>query len=143
MSKTGHKYSRDTVADSGKMFDFMFIIKAVAIAYAVSVVLLLLTALIATFQSMSDKGISIMVNTVTALGTVMCGFLNGRRSPRGGMICGAVSGVTYTLFLCLAGNLASQSFSFGINSITAQIIGIVCGAVGGIIGINTVKKRRR
>ena len=143
MSKAGYKYLRDAAANTGKMFDFVFMLKAVVIAYAASVVLLVMVALIATFQSMSDKGISIMVNMVTALGVAMCGFLNGRRSGRGGMIAGAISGVVYTLLLCLIGNLASQNFSFGINTITAQIIGVVCGAVGGIIGINTVKKRRR
>lgn len=143
MSKTGFGIKKEVSSEKGAVFDFMFMIKAVAVAYAVSVALLVLAAVIATFQSMSDKGIGIMVNTVTALGVTMCGFLNGRRSARGGLIAGAVSGVIYTLLLCLIGNLATKNMTFGVNAITAQIIGIVCGAVGGIIGINTKKSRRR
>lgn len=143
MSGLNYNNTKDVVSEKRRMFDFVFMIKAVAIAYVISVILLVMTALIATFQSVSDKGIGIMVNVVTAIGVMLCGFLTGRRSDKGGLLAGAVSGVVYTLLLCLIGNLVARNFSPGINVITAQIIGVVCGSVGGIIGINTKKNRRR
>ena len=84
-----------------------------------------------------------LVNVVTAVSVLFCGFLTGRRSPRGGLLAGLVSGVIYTLVLCILGKLISQDMSIGLNAITAQVIGVVCGAVSGIVGINTKKQRKR
>ena len=141
MSKTISRTNRES--ELGKGFDLLFILKSVAFAYALSVVLLFFTALIATYQSFSDKGIGILVNIVPATAAIVCGFLSGRNSSRGGLLSGAVSGIVYTLLLCVVGNILSQTFSFGSSAITAIIIGLVCGSVGGIVGINSKSNRRR
>ena len=143
MSKTVVKNSRESLSENGSVINLLFTVKAVALSYAVSVVLLLAVALIAAMQSMSDKGIGVLVNIVTAVCVLFCGFLTGRRSPRGGLFAGAVAGITYTIILCVLGKLISRDMSIGLNAITAQVIGIVCGAVGGIVGINTKKQRKR
>ena len=64
-------------------------------------------------------------------------------AEKGGLIAGAVSGLVYTFILWLIGGLASQTVSFGACAVTALVIGIVCGAAGGILGINTKGSRRR
>lgn len=133
--------SGDTGAD--KMFDFLYMIKAVLFAYALSALLLFVFALISTYACLSDRTIRVLVNLATALGTASCGFLSGRRSSRGGLISGALCGCAYTVFLCVIGGLAVQNFELGMNAVTAFTIGLVCGSVGGIIGINTKSRRRR
>ena len=143
MSKMGVKKAKETLPENGSPVNILFTVMTVAVSYALSVVLLLVVTLIATMQSMSDKGISVLVNVVTAVSVLFCGFLNGRRSPRGGLLAGAVSGITYTIVLCILGKLIAQDMSIGLNAITAQVIGILCGAVGGIVGINTKKQRKR
>ncbi len=142
MSKSVSSVRRDS-PELTKSFDLMFILKAVSLAYVLSIILLFVTSLIATYQCLSDKGISVLVNVVTATCAIFAGFLSGRHSLKGGLLSGAVSGIIYTLLLCLIGNLISQTFSFGASSITAIIIGVVCGAVGGIVGINTKARQRR
>ncbi len=123
--------------------DFLYILKAVAFSYAVSLVMLVPAALIATFRCFSDKGIALCANLICALGVLLCGFIAGRHSEKGGLIAGAVSGLVYTFILWLIGGLASQTVSFGACAVTALVIGIVCGAAGGILGINTKGSRRR
>ena len=121
----------------------LFMLKAVAISYIVSIILLFPAVLLATFQAYSDKGISILVNIVTAFGTALSGFMAGRHFDSKGIFFGAGCGIIYTVLLCLAGNLIAQSMSFGLDCVTALIIGILCGGVGGIAGINTKRQRRR
>ncbi len=129
--------------DVNKSFDLLYILKSVVISYAISVVLLFFSALFATYQCLSDKGISVLVNIITAIGVLICGFLSGRNSSRGGIFSGATAGIIYTSLLCLIGNLISKTFVFGSNSITALVIGLICGAVGGIVGINMRSHHRR
>lgn len=127
----------------GPLNQFLFMLKAVAISYIVSVILLFPAALLANFQAYSNQGISILANIITAFGTALSGFLAGRNAGSKGIFVGAGCGIIYCLILCLAGNLISKSASFGMEFLTALIIGILCGGVGGIAGINTKKQRRR
>ena len=121
----------------------LFILKMVAFSYIVSLVLLFFAAIIATFNSMSNTGILVLANVVTALGTLFAGFSAGRHFSGKGLLFGALSGVIYTLLLCVVGNIVSGSLNFGTSFLTALVIGVLCGAVGGIAGINTKHTRRR
>lgn len=143
MSKSTQSHTSYDVIDTGFVPGLLFMLKSVFLSYCVSVVLLFIASLIATFQAFSDQAISVTVNIVTALGVSICGFMAGRHFENKGLIFGAICGIIYSSLLCLIGNLVSQAFCFGTNSITALIIGLICGAVGGIVGINTRRTRRR
>lgn len=123
--------------------ELLYMLKAVAISYIVSVILLFPMVLLATFKAYSDTGISILANIVTAFATALSGFLSGRHSGSKGIFFGAGCGIIYTVLLCLAGNIIAQSMSIGKSFVTALIIGILCGGVGGIAGINSKPKRRK
>ncbi len=134
--------SADTVG-GGVVSGIFFMLKTVMIAYCVSIALLFAVSVIATVQAFSDKAISISANIVTALAVLMCGFMSGRHFSSKGLIFGALCGIIYSGLLCLIGNLAAQNLQFGASAVTALIIGVICGAVGGIAGINTKHTRRR
>ena len=121
----------------------LFMLKAVAVSYIISFVMLFAAALLATFQSFSDTAIYIMANLVTALGTAFAGFTAGRHFDSKGIFFGAGCGIIYTLILCIIGNIISSGINMGSSFFVALAIGIICGAVGGIAGINTKKTRRR
>ena len=121
----------------------LFMLKTVAISHIISLVLLFFAAILATFNSMSNTGISVLANIVTALGTVFAGFSAGRHFSGKGLLFGAGCGAIYTVILCIIGNIISGSINFGASFLTALLIGVLCGAVGGIAGINTKRTRRR
>ncbi len=131
------------VNDTGIASGIIFMLKTVLFSYLVSVVLLFLVSILATFQAFSDQLIAIIANSVTALGVFLCGFMSGRHFASRGLIFGAISGIIYALLLLIIGNIASGTMSFGAEALTALAIGILCGAVGGIVGINTRKQRRK
>lgn len=118
-------------------------LKAVVVAYCVSVALLFVFSVVATFNAFSDRTISVAANIVTAIGVLLCGFMSGRHFSSKGLIFGAICGVFYSGLLCIIGNLAAQNLHFGASAVTALIIGVICGSVGGIAGINTKSTRRR
>ena len=140
MSKPNTSYVNTSQSVSGEI---LYMLKAVAISYIVSIVLLFPAVLLAVFQAYSDTGISVLANIVTAFGTALSGFLSGRHSSGKGIFFGAGSGIIYTVLLCIAGNLIAQNMSIGTDFLTALIIGTICGGVGGIAGINSKPKRRK
>lgn len=121
----------------------LFMLKAVALSYIISFVMLFAAALLATFQSFSDTAVYILANLVTALGTAIAGFTAGRHFDSKGIFFGAGCGIIYTLILCIIGNIVSSSIHTASSFLIALAIGVICGAVGGIAGINTKKTRRR
>ena len=58
--------------DTGIVSGLLFMLKSVFFSYCISVVLLFLTALFATFNALSDSVISVIVNIVTAFGVSFC-----------------------------------------------------------------------
>ncbi len=128
---------------TGIVSGLLFMLKSVFIAYCISVVLLFLTALVATFNALSDPIIAVIVNIVTAFGVSFCGFISGRHFQSKGLVFGALCGLIYAVILWLLGIMISRNVNFGASALTALAIGIICGAVGGIVGINTKRQRRR
>ena len=137
------KSNQGISVDGGFVAGMLFMLKTVFISYLISVALLFFMALFATYRAMSDTGISVLANVVTALGTLFSGFAAGRHFSGKGILYGAASGILYTVLLCIAGNIVSGRINLGIPVITAILIGLICGAVGGISGINTRHTRRR
>ena len=137
------KSNQTSPNDGGFAEGTLFMLKTVALSYIVSLVLLLLAATVATFNSMSDTGVSILANVVTAFGAIFAGFSAGRHFSGRGLLFGAGCGIIYTVILCIIGNIVSGSLNFGVSFLTALTIGVLCGAVGGIAGINTKRTRRR
>ncbi len=135
--------SSQTVTKSTPVSAVLFMLKAVAISYIISLTLLFAASLIATYGAFSDTAIRISANIVTALGTLVAGFASGRHFSGKGIFFGAGTGLIYTLLLCIIGNIFSGSINLGASFLTAMLIGILCGSVGGIAGINTRRTYRR
>lgn len=142
MPKSNHQTVQKAVG-TGFSSGLMFMLKAVFISYCLSVALLFIVSALATFNAFSDYTISVMVNLVTAFGVSLCGFMSGRHFASKGIIYGALCGIIYAFLLFILGNLATREFHIGSDSLTAFSIGIICGAVGGIVGINTRRQERK
>lgn len=137
------KTNQSAASAGGTVSAILFMLKTVFVSYIISIVLLFAFALLATFQAYSDTVIAILANLVTAFGTAFAGFSAGRHFDSKGLLFGAGCGIIYTILLCIAGNIVSGTLNFGLSFITALVIGLLCGAVGGIAGINTKRTRRR
>ena len=133
--------NQTTAHDAGS--GIFFIIKTVIISYILSLILLFLISIPATYRAFSNLGISIAANAVTALATLFAGFMAGRHFSGRGIVFGAICGTLYTLPLCAAGCIASSTPFFAQDSLIALGIGLICGGVGGIVGINTKRTSNR
>ena len=102
MSRTSQPTTAKSVS-SGFSAGLLFMLKAIFISYCLSVALLFITAAVATFKSLSDQTLSVVVNIITALGVLFCGFLSGRHFDSKGIVFGAICGTLYTVLLCILG----------------------------------------
>ena len=137
MSRTG--YIKDS---NEKRFDIIHTAKSVGIAYLVSVILLFVLSVGATVCDMEGKTVNVFITLITCISVALSGFMAAKGVGKGGLINGIVAGVIYTVMLYLAGGLINGNISFNTATLVAIVLGILCGGVGGVLGVNTKKRRR-
>ena len=76
---------------------------------------------------------------ILAFGGFAGGFASSRISGEKGIICGAFSGIIYFSVIWLFGTLFENLGSGTVAFIKATMI-IISGALGGIIGVNYIKR---
>lgn len=104
-------------------------------AYAVTVVLVLLFALILCYTDISEAWISRGARIITVFSVALAGALCARGGKRGWLV-GGVSGVLYMAILYAIGYFAFGGVELGPDAALKLVYGAVAGIVGGIIGIN-------
>ena len=126
----------------GRMIDPVFTIKNVLFVIIGTIILLFFTSIAATYLTISDFAIDILVSVITGLSIAFGGFRAARYAGMYGLINGAVFGLIYILIVYIIGTIADRTVSFSVASLMAFLISIGCGAFGGIVGVNTKYKKR-
>ena len=134
--------SRDVVSDGGA-FEFKQILKGVALAFVISVVLLLVCAVIMTYSPIPDGATRAVTIAVSGISILIAGFVVSRKTRRQGWLAGATCGLLYAAALYVFGSLIMLDFSITVSTMIVAAMGFVLGALGGIIGINTRPRKRR
>ncbi len=102
-------------------------------------VLTLLLALVLTVGNIPAMLISPVTSIILALGSFCGGFIGVKISGKKGFFCGGVSGIIFFLTVWIIGGIF-ESAGFGTAAIIKAAMVIIAGALGGIIGVNYIKK---
>lgn len=139
MEKSKFSTISEITYDDG--ISFMVIIKGVLFAFIISLIMFALTALAVSFGDMSDWIINVIIIAVSVISILVAGMFASKNAKSKGFLYGGAIGFLYMLVLYFIGALAFDRFGIDLRVLTMLVIGVVSGALGGIIGINL--KRRR
>ena len=128
---------------SGIGFRLIYILKNIFISYLITFVFLLIFAFVITYTEFPGSVISPVIVAATLISVALAGVLNGRNSSEKGWLSGSISGFLYMLILYLAGSIVFRDFSVNSHSVVMLVSGVMCGILGGIIGINNKPARKR
>lgn len=131
------------ISNSGKLFDPAFSAKNTVICFALTIALLFVASWIGVITSMHEAVLDLVVGAITYISVGICGFRAARHTGNRGLLSGAIAGLIYALLLYLVGSIAFGDFSFSSSSALAACISVLCGAFGGLVGINIRHKKRR
>lgn len=132
--------AKDTGSVKGRL-DLVFAAKNMMLSFALTVVLLLVAAWISTLMTLPREITSLAVSVITYLCIGICGFREAKRIGTNGLLSGAVCGLVYAVILFLIGCIAKGEASFGTATVLTAGICVMCGAIGGIIGVNSGRRR--
>jgi len=119
---------------------FLIFLKAIAIGISVSAVWLLLFCFV-----LSKKDIPLMlINPFAALLIAAASFISGyiaaKTIKQRGMAVGAGCGAIIFFFLAIISFMSS--FKVGLLAVIKLAISLLSGAIGGILGVNSKRKRK-
>lgn len=131
------------ISGGGGLFDVLFTARNTFIGFVLTIALLFIASWIAAAAALPEAITSLLVAAITYLCIGVCGFRAARHSGSNGLLSGAIAGFIYVVLLYFVGSLVYGELGFTYASALTAIICVMCGAIGGIVGINARPKRRR
>lgn len=113
------------------------ILKGVGISFAFTLICLTIFSGLLTYTNLSESLIQPVVISVTGISIFIGSFFATRKVGKNGIIKGISVGLIYILLIYIISSVVNGgNFALTIGSIIMILIGILCGAIGGIIGVN-------
>ncbi len=126
-------------APLNESMDVLSVLKGILAAYVVTIPVFMLFALLLTNIDFPERLITPVVVVTTIISVLFAGSTATVGSKSKGWINGAIVGFIYMLVLYFISSLVFNNFTVDKYVITMAVIGVLTGAIGGIIGVNMKK----
>lgn len=119
------------------------ILSGTIFSYLITIPIFIFFALILTNTDFPEKYISAVVVITTIISVLTAGSTSVRGLKSRGWLIGSIIGFIYMLLLYFLSSIIFNNFTINKYVITMTAIGILTGAIGGILGINIKKGGHR
>lgn len=108
----------------------------IAISIVLTLILLFVFSIILAYTNTSEATIVPVIIGITGISILSGSSIATSKIKKKGIINGMIIGGVYILILYLISSILSAQFGLNMYSIIMMIIGIIAGAIGGIVGVN-------
>jgi len=115
------------------------IIRELILSILLSLILIFILSILLFKTSISEEIIKPATMGIVIISLMIGAFRISKAKKQKGILYGSLLGIIYMFILYLVSSFANFEFYLGIDSIIMIILGIIGGAVGGIIGVNFQK----
>ena len=116
------------------------ILKGVLISVIFTLICLTILALLLVNTNISENTIQPAIIGITATSIMFGSFLANRKMKKNGILNGCLVGFLYITIIYVISSIANKmNFSLNTGLIIMVTLGILGGAIGGIIGVNINK----
>lgn len=112
------------------------IIRELILSILLSLILIFILSILLCQTSINESIIKPATIAIVVISLMLGGFRISKSKKQKGILYGSILGIIYMFILYLISSFANFEFYLGINSIIMIILGIIGGAVGGILGVN-------
>jgi len=131
IKKTSAQPDRDSI-----IYNCMVILKASLLAVIVTLVCFLVFAVVMKLANLQETIIPPVNQAIRITSIALGGALAARSSSTKGWLKGAITGLLYIMWALIISSIFGGRYAFDTVLLSDVILGIVVGAIGGIIGIN-------
>jgi len=102
----------------------------------ISVSLLCILILLVHFTNISEASLPTITYAIHIISILTGSIIGGIRSGQKGWYTGGIIGLSYMLFMIIAGSLLFTNIAFHFGALFQTLVGAFIGMVGGIVGVN-------
>lgn len=117
----------------------LLLLKGLLASYIVTIPAFLLFGLILANLDFPQRLITPVVVVITVISVLTAGAVSTRGVRSKGWLNGSIVGLVYMVILYLFSSIVYKNFALDRNVLTMAVIGVLSGAIGGIVSINTKK----
>ena len=115
------------------------LVMGVVIAYAITAIAFIATAVGITYTSLQESTVPIIVMITCVVAVMVAGFDASRKAEKNGWLWGMAAGGLYALILICIITWISGGFVMDSRKVILTLLSVVGGGIGGAIGINFKK----
>lgn len=114
-------------------------IKNLVLEFLLTIVFLMILSVLLSSTNLNENVINPSIVFISAFSILIGAFFSSRKIGKKGILVGLLQGFVYILTLYLFSSISNGDFSLGISSLIMILICIICGIIGGILGVNILK----
>ena len=129
------------MAEKNKQMNISFknYIKAALVAYIITAVVFIVSAILLTYGKANEDTIKILSFISTFISAVAAGYIMASGMEKRGILWGALGGLIYAAILMAIFYIFGKNTDFTSGKVLCLVFSLIGGALGGIFGINTKK----
>jgi putative membrane protein (TIGR04086 family) len=117
--------------------NLIVIIRAIIFSYIVTIPIFIIFALILAYTNFPEKLIVPVVVVTTIISVLTAAFSVTRKAETRGWLNGGIVGFIYMFILYILSSIVYDNFTINKYVLTMVLIGVLTGAIGGMLGINS------
>lgn len=104
-----------------------------------SILLILVLSIVISKTTVSENIIMPGIILISSLSIMIASINVSRKKEKNGIVNGTIMGLVYMGGMYIFSSIILKDFSLTLNSVIMILFGIICGAIGGILGVNFKK----
>lgn len=133
---------RSTKHEEYDRLNLILILKGLLASYIVTIPAFMVFALILANVDFPQRLVTPVVVIITVVSVLTAGAVSTRGVRSKGWLNGSIVGLTYMIILYLFSSVVYGNFAVDRNVLTMTVIGVLSGAIGGIMSINSPKVQK-
>ena len=108
----------------------------IMVSVVLTLILLFIFSIILAYTSTTESAIIPVIIGITGISILSGSSIATSKIKKKGIVNGMIVGGIYIFILYLISSILNANFNLNMYSITMIIIGIIAGAIGGMVGVN-------
>lgn len=134
-----NRQANQASAVTGDSISPLSLLKGIVISYIITIPTFVIFSLIMTYTDFPEKLISPSVVITTIISILAAASFVTRKTSNKGWLNGSIVGLVYMAVLYIISSIVFNNFAIDRYVISMTLIGVLTGAIGGILGINLKK----
>ena len=116
--------------------NFLNIIKGSIVSIIFTIIFLFIYSLILAYTNINEGFTNPVIIVITAISIFIGSSIVNLKMQKNGILNGALIGALYLISIYLLSSIVNDNFGISMQTIIIIIAGMICGIIGGILGVN-------